>query len=325
MKSYRDIELLYHLFRRMKAHADYHEVPYSELPTVEFEGKVKLHGTNAGIVIEAPGKRPTAQSRTRSLEVTSDNHGFAFFTETIPQNVVDELYTALNPVGEQPLVIFGEWCGGSVQGGVALSQVPKHFVMFEAFVGEQYITFDYQGHFNDLGIYNINQIPSYRITIDFAAEDQSALEEQLSELVLSIENECPWAKQIFGVEGIGEGLVFRRVDKPWDSNFIFKAKGTKHSPRKSKNKNPVSVDPEKAADIQECVDIILTVNRMQQMIERDQLTLEHRSIGPFLQAVCRDCAKEEMAVIVDSGLEWKDVQKVVQFRARNWFLEQLTL
>lgn len=323
MKLFREIDQLYHLFRRMKSWADYNQVPYAELGTADFEGTVKLHGTNGGIVIAGAGERPTAQSKTRELQVTADNHGFAFFLETVPQHVIDDLYVQLNPKGEGVLTVFGEWCGGNIQGGVALNQTPKHFVMFAAHVDDEYVVFNYDVKHNDVGIYNIGQIPRHSISIDFAAEDQSQLETHLSELVAQTEAECPWAKQVWNVSGIGEGLVWHRKDRPWDSNFYFKTKGEKHSVRKNKTKNLVSADPEKVANIQECVDIILTENRMLQMIERDQLAYEHKSIGPFLQAVCKDCAKEEMTVIVENGLEWKDVAKVIQFRARNWFLEKL--
>ncbi|MNR55227.1 hypothetical protein D3C85_1755540 [compost metagenome] len=45
-----------------------------------------------------------------------------------------------------------------------------------------------------------------------------------------------------------------------------------------------------------------------------------KNIGPFLKAVCVDCVKEQIDVVVENGLQWDDVAKVVQTRARNWFL-----
>lgn len=322
MKAYRSIEQLYHLFKRMKAHADYHEIPYNELGTYHFRGTVKLHGTNGGIVLN-PNAAPVAQSRTRTLSVTSDNHGFAFFTQALPAEELKKMYAELNPKGEGELTVFGEWCGGNIQGGVALSQTPKHFVIFGAHVDEEYVALNPSYHSNENGIYNIHQIPGYECEIDFSLEDQSELEQYLSQLTQEVENECPWAKQMFGVSGIGEGLVWECVERPLDTNFTFKTKGEKHSVRKNKTKNLVAADPERAANIQECVDIILTENRMQQMVDKFSLPFDYKAIGQFLQAVSQDCAKEEIDVVIASGLEWKEVAKVIQYRARQWFLDKI--
>lgn len=320
MKAYRDISLLHHLFKRVKGMADYHGVSPAEIGAVEFTGTVKLHGTNAGIRIQ-PGKAPVAQSRIREISVLSDNHGFAFFVSSLPQTLLDEMYAKLNPAGTGELTVFGEWCGGSVQGGVGLAKAPKHFVIFSAHVDDEYVPLNYEFSANEFGVYNVGQIPRYSVTIDFGADDQSGLEQYLSELTEAIEKQCPWSYQIFGIEeGIGEGVVWFRTTEPSNTFWFFKTKGEKHSVRKNKNRTLVAVDAEKVASIQECVDIMLTENRMLQMVEREQLVYDPRNIGKFLQAVCTDCAKEELDVVIDSGLEWKDVAKVIQFRARNWFL-----
>ena len=323
MKSYRSIEQLYHLFKRARSYADFNSIPYAELETVEFTGTVKLHGTNAGIVIDALGATASAQSRTRPLSVTSDNYGFAFFVQSIPQLVIDSLYSTLNPTGVGTLTIFGEWCGSGIQKSVAIAEVPRHFVMFAACVDGEYVEFDYNIHFADVGVYNIGMVPQYNCVVNFAAEEQTALEEYVSKLTSEVEDLCPWAHNIFNISGVGEGIVWHRPDRPWDSNFFFKTKGEKHSVRKSNSNTIVSVDPERVASIQECVDVILTDNRMLQMVQDFQLEYTHSNIGAFLKAVCSDCAKEEIDVILSNNLTWNDVSRVIQFRARNWFLENI--
>ena len=326
MKEFPSIDQLYHLFKRVRDSANYNQLPQSELPVVEVVGHVKLHGTNAGIVIAGLGKRPSAQSRTRPITVNDDNAGFAMFVETIPQDVVDRLYIEFNPIGKGVLTLFGEWCGGNIQSGVALNECPKHFVAFGAHVSDDaegtFVAFNYDHSVNEHGIYNIGQIPAFVVTIDFRKEDQTELEEHLSALTKQVEDECPWSKQIFGVSGIGEGIVWDRP-YPFAGFYRFKTKGEKHSVRKSKVGKVVQADPEKAKNVTECVDIILTEARMKQMVDKYELAFTYQNIPEFLKQVCSDCAKEEIEVVIASGLEWSDVAKVIQNRARNWFLEKV--
>lgn len=320
MKAFKSIEQLRHLFGSLRAYADSKGIPLSEFGVVEFVGRVKIHGTNAGIIIDGPGKQARAQSRTRELTVTSDNAGFAMFVHTIPQTVIDALYNLYVPSGTGVLTVYGEWCGSGVQGGVALSQVEKHFVMFAAAIDDEYIKFNYDVHWNEFSLYNIGQAKPYSVSIDFTVDDFSCLEKHLSDLTLEVEAECPWAKQMFNVEGIGEGIVWQSTN----GRMTFKTKGEKHGARqRAKGQELVTVDPEKVATIQECVDIILTENRMQQMVTDKELTFDYPNIPVFLKAVCQDCAKEEIDVVIESGLEWSDVAKVVQHRARQWFLQRI--
>lgn len=338
MNFHRSTESIYHMFKRANASWNYHGVPHTDRPVMQFQGTVKLHGTNAGIRLTGIGQKPTALARGRVLSVNSDNYGFAMFLESIPQEIFDRLYTDL--VSEEsrgrPLTVFGEWCGQGIQGGVALSQTKKHFVIFAAAFDNdevdpnvpeehqaklKYVPFDGNLHFNDKNIYNIGQIPKYNVEIDFGKGNQDELVDLLTKLVEEVEAECPWAKQMFEVSGIGEGLVFESAAEPGNSFWTFKIKGEKHAVRQGRDRNRVvAIDVEKVENVNQCVDIILTENRMQQMVDDNQFDFDPKNIGPFLKAVCVDCVKEEIDVIVENGLEWDDVQKVVTTRARNWFL-----
>lgn len=337
MFFHRSTESIYHMFKRANASWNYKGVDHAARPTMKFQGTVKLHGTNAGIRMTGVGQKPTALARGRALSVNSDNYGFAMFLESVPQEVFDELYTKITneETRGRTLTVFAEWCGSGVQGGVALSQVKKHLVIFAAaFDNDEFdpsVPEDHQAnlkyvpinniHFNDRNIYNIGQIPRYFVDIDFSKGNQDDLVEELTKLVDAVEAECPWAKQMFDVSGVGEGLVFEAVDDPANSFWTFKIKGEKHAVRQGRDRNRVvAIDVEKVENVSQCVDIILTENRMQQMVDDNKFDFDPRNIGPFLKAVCVDCVKEEIDVIVENGLEWDDVQKVVQTRARNWFL-----
>lgn len=335
MKFHRSTESIYHMFKRVRAWAKYHDLPLSSMPVVDFTATVKLHGTNAGIVLEGNGVKPVAVARSRVATVNSDNAGFAMFLESVPQSIFDEMYANLTEGTDwagQKICVFGEWCGGNIQGGVALNQVPKHFVAFNLYVYNndsvddeepgRYVGLKPEVQYNDRGIYNISQGPTYKFVIDFGKEDHSDVVEYLTKLVEQVEAEDPWCKTLFGVSGIGEGIVAFATNDPGNSEWTFKVKGEKHSVRGSKDKKIVAIDVEKVNTINECIDIILTENRMQQMINDNGFSFDPRNIGPFLKAVCIDCVKEEIDVVVENGLTWDDVSKVVQSRARNWFLEK---
>jgi hypothetical protein len=104
---------------------------YFGFPTVHYRGKIKLHGTNAGVRIK--DGEVAAQSRTQLITPTSDNAGFAKWVETRKDWFKNLAYNCNN------VVIFGEWCGPGIMKGTAINQIPhKAFVVFAVieFTGE---------------------------------------------------------------------------------------------------------------------------------------------------------------------------------------------
>ena len=83
---------------------------------------------------------------------------------------------------------------------------------------------------------------------------------------------------------------------------------------------------EEANTIAECLKLVLPEWRLQQGIThlKDEFYLmEPSSIGPYLKWVTRDVLKEEIDTIVENGLEWKNVHKAINQRARQYFLDYL--
>lgn len=166
-------------------------------PTLEFRGTVKLHGTNASVVLHPSGEY-NIQSRNN---VVDDGHfGFANFIkeniETISSNVNTHVDSAT------PITIYGEWCGEGIQKGVALSQLPKMFVVFAVSYGtgedksyHDSIKLDDVIDFNslkDLNIFDINQFESYMMKIDFSKPALST--NDLVAITNEVEAECPVGK-----------------------------------------------------------------------------------------------------------------------------------
>lgn len=292
------------------------------LPEYNYIGTVKLHGTNAGVRRSASGKIQP-QSRNRILGLDSDNYDFASFVhgrEEAFRNLFDTHFNEGDDV-----TLYGEWVGQGVQNSVAISELERHFVLFNVKINGEYNELFYPLpdtlQDNENGIYNIFQIPHYRFTIDFS--NPNTVIDKINELTNEVEDCCPWGK-FMGVEGVGEGLVWVPEEVPHISDLWFKTKGGKHSGKGRVKGIKAKIDPEKARNIQECVEIVLPEWRLQQGIEylkENHFLIEPSSTGEYLCWINKDIQKEELDTITANGLEWKDVVKVIQTRARNYLFD----
>ena len=89
-----------------------------KLPTIEFTGTVKLHGTNSAIGRRGASGFLYAQSRNRVITIENDNAGFCAFVEKNKKKF-DSLLSQIEGATENDLVtIFGEWCGQGIQRNV---------------------------------------------------------------------------------------------------------------------------------------------------------------------------------------------------------------
>ena len=331
MKKFPSIESFTHLVRFLRSRAAYLNVPVETLPVIKYHGTVKLHGSNAGVRVNIDG---SIQPQSKEIFLTTENTNFGFkgFVESVNDGIWNSLaqkFLAVNGIQAQgeAVTIFGEWCGQGIQKGSALTQCPKHFVVFHAAYGDTMLSTMVEPDLamNKNGVYFINQIPSYEVEVN--PNDFQAASDYLNELTASVELECPWAKTMFDISGVGEGLVWipSRRHLTNDDHYRFKTKGDKHKARSNPQGNVAPVDIEKVNSIKECVNIILTENRMEQMVKDNNLPLTPASIGPFLKALAEDILKEESHVITENGLDWKDVGKLVQSEARAWFMSEITL
>lgn len=308
-------------------------------PTLTFKGTVKLHGTNAGVCYNKKDGL-WVQSRENIITPESDNAGFAFFVESNKEAFLDffkkiarenDLGYAID-VENVTISIYGEWCGGNIQKGVGITNLPKSFFIFGVKVTPSTIensekqpvaywvdSSDLRNH--DVKIYNIEDYQTYSVDIDF--NTPQLIQNKLIELTLAVEEECPVAKA-FGFSGIGEGIVFSYKNDKGEV-FRFKSKGTKHS--NSKVNTLRLVDDEK---INNCIKVANSVCpswRLEQIFNQTFDTLnggqaDIKRISEFLKAVMVDVIKEEMDIIVDAGLEPKDIGKYVSEISKTYFFEQ---
>lgn len=176
-------------------------------PTLTFKGTVKLHGTNAAVSYNTNGGL-WAQSRENIITVEKDNAGFAFFVESnkdMFNKLFREVLEQTNVSYEHNTVtIYGEWCGGNIQKGVGITNLPKSFFIFGVKISpivtdeEELKTnpaywVDY-GYLKapEVNIYNIDDYQTWEMDIDFNMPQ--LIQNQLSELTIAVEDECPVAK-----------------------------------------------------------------------------------------------------------------------------------
>ncbi len=307
----------------------------SVLPTLKFQGTVKIHGTNAGIRYD--GTTLTAQSRERDLSITSDNCGFYVFMQ---QNA--ELFENLlksfrdSSFNSDTVVLYGEWCGGNIQKGVAVSKLDKKFVIFgirlingadEIFIESldlihqitQYTTLD---DLNKRNVYVITQFQTWELDIDFNSPHD--VQNTLTDITNAVENECPVGKY-FGVSGVGEGVVWSHNSEKYGL-LQMKVKGEKHSNSKVKVLAPI--DEEAFAKAEDFAENYTTQSRLEQglhvMKTEMQLNTMPENVGTFIKWVVQDVMKEEQGGIIDNNIDPKKVAKKVSDIARKWYFQQLS-
>ena len=304
-----------------------------ELPTLTYRGTVKLHGTNAGIVYlfnELTHEYEVqAQSRENIITPLKDNAGFATFVHGInTEGLLGQVMKSVGDLGYTPEVIrvYGEWCGGNIQKGVAINGLDKMFVIFAIKVDNEWISHDklINVKSNDEKIYNILQYPVYDFEINFNNPKEAA--ERIASVVDQVEQECPVGRA-FGNEGIGEGIVLTCLNEGYSgSKFWFKAKGEKHAKSGKKDKkNKVAVDIERVNTIKALVETIVPESRLVQGLDylrQNDLELSKKSTGSYLKWLYEDTIKEELDTITGNGFEPKDVSAEIQKYAKDWFFQK---
>ena len=315
MKKYKSINQFRQVIREVRSDHDYqgkdengtpiysHNSPY---PTLSFTGSIKLHGTNGGIVLYKNGDLKF-QSRERELSIQSDNAGFFTYMSGVD---LSSLFIGIE--FDEYIAIYGEWCGGNIQKGVALNGMDKMFVIFDVVVDGVYMN-----HFGldikDKNIYCIDNFKTFEIDIDFNNPELS--QNKLIEWTLQVEEECPFAKN-FGVSGIGEGIVFYQKE---NRGLKFKSKGEKHSSSKVKVLN--SVSEEEIKGYKDFVDYACTENRLKQGLENVK-SLDSKYISDFIKWVANDIIKEEKDTLIANNIEWKKVSGMIAKRSSEFFRSQ---
>lgn len=309
----------------------------ADLPTLKYIGTVKLHGTNASIVIHEDGvvsfhskSQLLGYIKDDEFTLNRDNAEFAQLMYARKEGVYEVVRQAKRlamevGMGEikYPIKVSGEWVGPSIHKGVGISFLnKKSLFVFGVKIGDDWLPVQdtVSVKSQDFNIFNICDYGVKEIDINFAKPEHSL--NTLVDYVNEVENQCPVAKS-FGIEEctVGEGLVWTPADPDLvkDSGTWYKTKGQKHSV--SKVKTVVAVSPEKLESIDKFVEYAATEQRLEQGLS--EVGLDQKSIGAFIGWVNRDILKEESDVLEANHLTMKDVGKDVSTISRKWYLNKL--
>ncbi len=317
----------------------YAEVSGIQFSRVVYRGKTKLHGSNAGIVI-LPHGLVLAQSRSRIITIPEDNMGFASWLE--------EHRGRFMPLKrkEGPITIYGEWCGKGIQKQVAVSKLDRTiFAIFAVQFGDSsnFLSSVFVEPTKIAEILEDVKLPDNvyilpwqgdKVEVDFFDRESTiAAVEVINQAVKEVEECDPFVSKTFGIDGLGEGLVYYPVSmanlngsipRTPLQRFMFKAKGTKH--QVVKTREAVEIDPEVAESLASFIDQVATEARMEQAVsEGAKNKFDKRFIGPVIAWFCRDVKKDidNREVIMPELIEWKAVSKALTSHIQKWYLSKL--
>lgn len=322
-RKWPDLESFAHMVRNLRRFAP-------QTGKMTFRGKVKLHGTNAAVRLRNGGVE-AYQSRERDITPDDDNAGFARWASGVD-------WSPVQTAPEGVTVIHGEWAGAGVQKTTVVSTLPKKFFVFaveycndevggggdwtsRVLVTEpEEITRILSGFAHP----DVFVLPweGPALDVDFTSNSLTAAADAINAAVAQVEGCDPYIKEVFGVEGEGEGLVYyplgvvdRNVWKP----LAFKAKGERHSVKAVKA--PATVSVEVLANVEAFVQAFVTPARCEQGASTIG-GVDIRNMGSFLAWVAKDVEKESKVELEESNLTWKQVGGAVTKAARDWYKAQ---
>jgi hypothetical protein len=288
----------------------YNHITY---PTLDFKVTLKVGGTNMSIVWK--DNQWHYQSRDMLLDV-NDYSGFKTYMSKYTKNL-DDLHDIVKSKypNSDIITIYGEWCGKGIPEKASISKTEgKKWIIFGLQIDDVFVDNFEELQDNSINIYNILQFPTYETMIDFDSFppmywESKVIPAAIQEFTDKYATNCPIAKH-FGVEGIGEGLVF--TNEEYGS---FKVKTTSYGKgeievqQKEKTTNPI---------LDNFVEEVCTNSRMEQFANK--LLLEQGNLSPkqmktFFTLVIEDIKKEEIVPTIN----W---EQAVQATLRTWFINK---
>jgi hypothetical protein len=303
------------------------------LPVVKFTGTVKLHGSNASIRLDRNTGIVTPQKRTSDLGGIAGHFGFVEHVKAHEDFYREKLTEICDRYDISSVNVFGERVGEGVQKKVAISELPKRFVAFEVWDGDNECYLDAKEALRDFRdhskrCYNIWDYETFEIEVDTRYPELSV--EVINKLVEQVEKVCPVSKAMLLIEKpdryedreefLGEGIVFRSEDY----SIFFKSKGDKHATGGGKR---ATVNPIKAGNVKEFIDKTVTVDRLQQCWDEVASTsggeVQMKQMPDLMRWIFNDIMTEEGDALEYNDLSKKDVSGAIANTARPWFIAKI--
>ncbi|KAL8737527.1 MAG: hypothetical protein Q9181_001579 [Wetmoreana brouardii] len=299
-------------------------------------GHVKLHGAHADWVISTDDTIRVQSRNVLELSASNDIYGLAAFTA--PRNTVilrlrDEImrrYWKLNPNvpddARYPITIAGEWCGRGIQKGMAISQLPRHFVIISIRVNNVWVA---EGNYSDIcdeanGIFHISKAPSYRL--DLNMDDIDGSEAAIQTFVTDVEQTCPYGLAR-GVLGRGEGIVWKAVDYVQDPELWFKYKADSTAVSHSWRLPAAAVAPNNRQREDNFAAAVVTNQRLEQgweYLKEIGVTRDEAGVGKFLAWITNDIFVEEEREMKEKDISRGKLKPDIKRIAAPWYKTRLT-
>lgn len=321
---------------------------YNGPKPLTFSGTVKLHGTNAAVVVH--GSRPLhAQSRNRVLSVDNDNVGFAGFAlRDMPESIWRGLARRFEASAWQTsgnvghavnrVTMYGEWVGNGVQRCVGLSKLASRaFIVFAVLIDrdesrvlpEQEISYTWVNlqqvgglELDELQIYSIadSRFPTFEISFNPESKAQTCIAvAKMNDLTGEVVRQCPVALSL-GANGPGEGIVWRCVSEGYarpDLWFKVKLNATA-----SAGKGNASIHAEAFEGLEEFGQAMVSVSRCEQGLavlqEQGIRVHDQKALGVFSGWVVKDVLCEEADTIALAVFSQKQAGAHCALLARRW-------
>lgn len=305
--------------------------------TVRYGAKVKLHGTNAAIRINGDNT-VCAQKRSGDVPAEKDNAGFATWLSTCRHSWISAV-RKVEELASGTIVIFGEWAGRNVQKmpADAVTKLPdRNFFVFGILVDNTYYS---DPEFIKPAVPDIPHvfvIPWFlgpeleEMRVCFGSDSSViAFTNVINDAVTQVSKTDPYIKEMFGIEGPGEGIVatIEYIEQPNTSKcghvsleemvmYIFKAKSKLHG----EGTGPaVRIAPLVPSSLQNFVVEFVTEARCcQGRAEVFGDAVEGRLIRDFISWVRNDVYDESGLERKAMGIEWEEVKGLVCRAASIW-------
>lgn len=176
-------------------------------------------------------------------------------------------------------------------------------------------------------IYNIRDFPTVEVEIDFNKPEEA--QNKIVELTLEVESNSGVAKYFDKPDNTGEGWVFQFKDVE-GTLLTFKSKGEAHAKNAGKVKILRPVDEVKEQKKRDFVnDNAMQSFRLNQAweevfgVNNEKNEPNEKFTGDIIRFMLQDTIREESDVLIDLGLEDRDVKGLIASQTRLWFLDRL--
>ncbi len=222
--------------------------------------------------------------------------------------------------GEGEVIVAGEWCGAGIQKGVAINKLARMFVVVSICVKGTWV--DDRAYADivvagdeEVGIFHVAKGGWFECVVDLG--DVRGGEREMEEVTEEVVRCCPFAKKGFGVEGVGEGIVWKVKGWEGDARFWCKSKGERWAVSFSHKLGGSGGEGEKMGEFAKAV---VTEGRLEQgWGELGEKERAAKGFGRFLKWLEKDVLAEEGLEMERLGIGQAGLGQAIAGVAKPWF------